>query len=129
MSETAKVRLRYGIGGLVLGCFWFLNRHRPPWEEALRTLATFTLLMTLLKARLMRQSKDVHLAPLIAAKAVLVIVAALIQAALGHTMDDPGIVVAIGLGLTVAVLAPLADKRFFTRRTTVLSPTHHETVS
>lgn len=29
---------RYFLGGLLIGGFWYLNRHRPPWEEALRTI-------------------------------------------------------------------------------------------
>ena len=127
MSEQSKVRLGYLIGGLMIGCFWYVNRHSPPWEEALRTIVTFALIMTLLKAHLLRRSRNAHLVPLIAAKAALVVVAAFIQAALGHLMHNPGLVVASGLGLAVALLAPLSDRHFFTRATTLLASNQEST--
>jgi hypothetical protein len=127
MTDASKSRLRYLIGGLMIGCFWYLNRHRPPWEEALRTMVTFALLMTLLKAHLRRKSVEVRLVPLISAKVALVIVAALIQSVLARTMDDPGLVVAIGLGLTVALIAPLAGEYFFTKQPAVPSSTWETT--
>jgi hypothetical protein len=126
MTSASKARIRYLVGGLLIGGFWYLNRHRAPWQEALRTLATFALLMTLLRARLQRKSVHVHLVPLVAAKGALVIVAALVQTALGHTMASPQLIVAFGLGLAVALLGPFGDKHFFTPRPTTSAPTLQE---
>lgn len=114
MTPASKTRVRYVVGGLLIGGFWFLNRGRAPWEEALRTIGVFAVLVLVLKVRLHRRSVQVHIVPLIASKAVLIVVAALIQEALTHTMGDPALVVAIGLGLAVALLGPLGDHRFFT---------------
>jgi len=116
MTLTSKARIRYVVGGLLIGGFWYLNRGRTPFEEALRTIATFAVLMVVMKARLKRKSVDLHLVPLLAAKAVLIAIAALVEEGLKHSIGNPALVVSIGLGLAVALLGPLGDHRFFTSK-------------
>jgi hypothetical protein len=109
--------LRYLLGGLLIGGFWYLNRHRPPWEEALRTIVVFAVLMAALKAKL-RASVEVHLVPLVASKAVLVLIGALIQQGIEHSMTDPAnapLFVAAGLAVAVTILGPIGDSHYFTR--------------
>ncbi|MET9529391.1 MULTISPECIES: hypothetical protein [unclassified Streptomyces] len=113
MTSSSKV-IRYVLGGLLIGGFWYLNRGRPVWEEALRTIAVFAVVMFLLKSRLKRQSVEVHLVPLVASKAVLVVIAAVVEDQLKDSIGNPSLVVAIGLGLAVMLLGPLGDRRFFT---------------
>jgi hypothetical protein len=117
MTVVSKASIRYVVGGLVIGGFWYLNRGRAPWDEAVRTFVVFALAMMAMRARL--KSVEVHLAPLLAAKAGLLVIAALVQGGLEHSMSDPGLVVAFGLGLAVALLGPLGHHRFFTRKTPV----------
>lgn len=115
---TLPKPVRYLLGGLLIGGFWYLNRHRPPWEEALRTLAVFAVLMTALRAKLRSADVEVHLVPLIASKAVLVLIGAIVQQALAHGLSDPSDAaryVAVGLALAVAVLGPIGDGHYFTR--------------
>ncbi|MGQ4512399.1 hypothetical protein [Streptomyces sp. DW26H14] len=115
MPSSPKV-VRYLIGGLVIGAFWYINRGRPAWEEALRTVVVFGVLMALLKARLRSKSVDVHLVPLIASKAALVLVAAVVQECVKGSVDNAALFVAIGLGLAVMLLGPVGDGHYFTRR-------------
>jgi peptidoglycan/LPS O-acetylase OafA/YrhL len=122
MTQGAKAQIRYLVGGLLIGGFWYVNRGRPPWEEALRTFIVFAILMVVMRARLRRKSGDVHLVPLLATKAVLVAVAALIQGALLHLMGDAALAVAIGLALIVALLGPLGDQYFFARKLPIPTP-------
>ena len=117
MKPTSKTLVRYVVGGLLIGGFWYLNRGRTPWEEALRTLGIFAVLMLVMRVRLQRKSVQVHLIPLLAAKAALVAIAALVEEGIKHSTGDPALVVAIGLGLAVALLGPLVDRRFFTLST------------
>ena len=114
MTEIPKP-LRYLLGGLLIGGFWYLNRHRPPWEEALRTIVVFAVLMTALKAKLRSKSVNVHLVPLVASKAVLVGIAAVIGQALEKSMGNAQLVVAAGLAVAVTVLGPLGDSHYFSR--------------
>lgn len=123
MTPTPKTLIRYIVGGLLIGGFWYLNRGRTPWEEALRTIATFAVLMLVMRVRLRRKSVHVHLVPLLAAKAVLIVIAALVEEGLEHSTGDAALIVAIGLGLAVAVLGPLGDHRFFTPITPTPTPT------
>jgi hypothetical protein len=113
-TVASKARIRYLVGGLLIGGFWYLNRGQTPWEEALRTFGIFAVLMLVLKARV-KESVEVHLAPVLTAKAVLLLLAVVVQEGLKHSMDNPALVVGIGLGLAVALLGPLGDHRFFTR--------------
>jgi hypothetical protein len=115
MMSSSKA-IRYLLGGLLIGGFWYLNRSRPPAEEALRTIVVFAVVMTLLRAKLKAQSVDVHLVPLIAAKAVLVVIAALVEESLKHSTSNPALVVAIGLGVAVALTGSIGDNYFFTRQ-------------
>jgi hypothetical protein len=115
MTSTSKA-MRYIIGGLIIGGFWYLNRGRPPWEEALRTIIVFAVIMLILKARLRTKSVNVHLVPLIASKAVLVIAAAIAQEELLRTTSNATLFVAIGLGVAIMLLGPLGDGHFFTRQ-------------
>jgi hypothetical protein len=107
---------RYLIGGLVIGGFWYLNKSRPAWEEALRTIVVFAVAVTLIKARLKSKPVTIHLVPLIASKATLVLIAAGVEEALrtSHAVSDPALVVAIGLGLAVTVVGGLFHRFFFT---------------
>jgi peptidoglycan/LPS O-acetylase OafA/YrhL len=114
MTSARQARIRYVVAGLLIAGFWYLNRNRSPWEDALRTIGIFTVLMVVMRVRLKRKSVDVHLVLLIAAKAVLIVIAVLVQEALKHWMDNPALVVAVGLGFVVALLGPLGDHRFFT---------------
>jgi peptidoglycan/LPS O-acetylase OafA/YrhL len=114
MTSSSKV-LRYVVGGLLIGGFWYLNRDRPPWEEALRTIIVFAILMMVLKARLKRRLLDVHLVPLIASKAVLVVIAAIVEQRLGPSTSNPSLIVAIGLAVAVALLGPIGDSHYFSR--------------
>jgi hypothetical protein len=111
MTPAMQARIRYVVAGLLIGGFWYLNRDRSPWQDALRVMITFTVLMVVMRARLKRKSVDVHLVSLIAAKAVLIVIAVLVQEALKHSMDNPALVVAVGLGLVVALLGPVGDHR------------------
>ena len=109
---------RYLLGGVMIGVFWYLNRHRPPWEEALRTIAVFAVLMAALKARLKSTGIAVHLVPLIASKAAIVIAAALIEHQWEHSASDPSnvpVYVGLGLVVTVAALGPVGDSHYFSR--------------
>ncbi|WP_405783177.1 hypothetical protein [Streptomyces sp. NBC_00859] len=115
MTSSSKV-VRYLLGGLLIGGFWYLNRGRPLWEEALRTIIVFAVVMFLMKSRLKRRSIDVHLVPLIASKAALVAVAALVESRIEGSVGNPALVVAIGLGLGVILLGPLGDGHYFTRQ-------------
>lgn len=111
---SAQKSVRYLAGGLLIGGFWYLNRHRPPVEEVLRTVVVFTVLMTLLRAKLRRQGIDVHLVPLIATKIALVVVAALVQHVLrSHAVADATLIVAIGLGVAVCLAGLVGDRYFF----------------
>lgn len=112
--KAAKI-LRYVAGGLLIGGFWYLNRHRPLWEEALRTIVVFAILMTALKARLRGRSVNVHLVPLVASKAVLVIIAAIVQQEFLASAGDPSLIVAIGLAIAIMLLGPLGDRHYFIR--------------
>lgn len=110
--------VRYLLGGVIIGVFWYLNRHRPPWEEALRTIAVFAVLMVLLKAKLRRAGIAVHLVPLVASKAVLVIAAAVVEQRWEHSASDPSNVplyVALGLAAAVTVLGPIGDRHYFSK--------------
>jgi peptidoglycan/LPS O-acetylase OafA/YrhL len=115
----------YIISGLLIGGFWYLNRGRPPWEEALRTIVVFAIIMIVLKARLKRRSINVHLVPLIASKAVLVIIAAIAEQELQHSMSNPSLIVAIGLALAVMVIGPLGHSHYFTRQPSPVTTTTH----
>ena len=114
MTFAAKA-VRYLIGGLVIGGFWYLNRGRNPWEDAVRTIIVFAVVMTLLRARFKRQSVDVHLVPLVLMKAVLVVAAAAIEEAVKPSVTDPALLVSIGLGVAVFLVGLLFDRFFFTR--------------
>ncbi|WP_328610315.1 hypothetical protein OG943_14675 [Amycolatopsis sp. NBC_00345] len=107
---------RYLIGGLVIGGFWYLNKSRPAWEEALRTIVVFAIVMTLVKARLKSKPVTIHLVPLIASKATLVLIAAGVEEVLrtSHAVSDPALVVSIGLGLAVILVGSLFHRFFFT---------------
>ncbi|WP_406140174.1 hypothetical protein [Streptomyces sp. NBC_01089] len=114
MTSSSKV-IRYVLGGLLIGGFWYLNRGRPVWEEALRTIAVFAVVMFLLRSRLKRRGVEVHLVPLVASKAVLVVIAAVVEDQLMDTVGNASLVVAAGLGLAVMLLGPLGDRHYFTR--------------
>jgi peptidoglycan/LPS O-acetylase OafA/YrhL len=110
--------VRYLLGGLLIAGFWYLNRHRAPWEEALRTIVVFAVLMTALKAKLRSKGVEVHLVPLVASKAVLVLIGALVEQGLEHSMTDPTdapLLVAAGLAVAVTILGPIGDSHYFTR--------------
>lgn len=111
--------VRYLAGGLVIGGFWYLNRGRPAWEEALRTIAVFTVLMVLLKMKLKNKPVTLHLVPLIISKAALVVLAAVIEEALrtSRAVHDPALFVSIGLGVAVTLVGALAHQYFFTLHT------------
>jgi peptidoglycan/LPS O-acetylase OafA/YrhL len=127
MTSISKA-MRYIIGGLLIGGFWYLNRGRPPWEEALRTFIVFAVIMLILKARLRTKSVNVHLVPLIASKAVLVIAAAIAQEELQHRTSNATLFVAIGLGAAIMLLGPLGDGQFFTRQLPPASSTTHGSI-
>ncbi|KIF77883.1 hypothetical protein QR77_36770 [Streptomyces sp. 150FB] len=114
MTSSSKFP-RYLLGGLLIGGFWFLNRERPLWEETLRTIVVFAVVMFLLTIRLKRKGIELHLVPMIASKAVLVVLAALVESQIEDAISDPALVVSIGLGLAVTVLGPLGDSHFFSR--------------
>jgi peptidoglycan/LPS O-acetylase OafA/YrhL len=114
MTSSSKA-VRYLIGGLLIGAMWYVNRGRPAWEEALRTIAVFTVVMALMKGKLKRRSVDVHLVPLVASKAVLVTVAAVVEVQVQGSIGNASLVVAIGLALAVTLLGPLGDGHYFTR--------------
>jgi hypothetical protein len=114
MTFAAKV-VRYLIGGLVIGGFWYLNRGRDPWADALRTIIVFALVMTLIKGKLKRQSVDVHLVPLIVMKAVLVVAAAAVEEGIRSSAGQSVLLVSIGLGVAVFLAGLLFGRFFFTR--------------
>jgi hypothetical protein len=117
MRSMTKTVLRYVVGGLFIGGFWYINRSRSPVEEALRTLCVFAALLLFARARLKREAIEVHLVPLFLSKAVLVGGAAIVETMLEPRLNDPALIVAIGLGVVVAVLGPVGDRHFFTRMT------------
>ncbi|MEZ0110031.1 MFS superfamily sulfate permease-like transporter [Catenulispora sp. EB89] len=109
--------IRYLLGGVMIGLFWYLNRHRPPWEEALRTIVVFAVLMAALKAKVRSAGIDIHLIPLVVSKAAVVVAAAVVEQVLEHSMrasSDVPLFVALGLAATVAVLGPFGDSHYFT---------------
>jgi Na+-translocating ferredoxin:NAD+ oxidoreductase RnfD subunit len=106
--------IRYLLGGLLIGGFWYLNRHRPPWEEALRTVVVFAVLMAALKAKL-RGKFEVHLVPLVASKAVLVAIAAVVQQQPAKSTTNAQLIVAVGLAVVVTLLGSVGDSYFFSR--------------
>lgn len=114
MTPRWKKAVGYVAVGLLIGGFWYLNRNRPPWEEALRTIVVFMAVLTLLKIRLKRRSMNVRILPMFVVKAVLVVIAALAEAALtsSHAVGDPTLIVAIGLGLAVSAAALLGHRYF-----------------
>jgi hypothetical protein len=114
MTLISKL-VRYLIGGLLIGGFWYLNRHRPPWEEALRTIVVFAIVMAVLRTRLKRMHIDVHLVPLVATKAVLVAIAALLEQGIRHSTSNPSLIVALGLGVAVVLAGVVGDNYFFTQ--------------
>jgi predicted membrane protein len=79
--------------------------------------------MLVMKVRLQRKSVHLHLVPLLASKAALIVTAALVEEGLTHMMSNAALVVAIGLGIAVALLGPLGDHRFFTRTTPAAAAT------
>lgn len=113
MNARSKF-VRYALGGLLIGGFWYLNKGRPAWEEAMRTVVVFSVLMVLLRMRLRRTGVDVHLIPLIATKAALVVIAAVVEEALEHhAVSNPALIVAVGLGVAFFLAGALADSYFF----------------
>jgi hypothetical protein len=113
MTSNAKI-IRYLIGGLVIGAFWYINRNRPPFEGALRTIVVFGALMFVAKLRLRNKGVDVHLVPLIGSKAILVVIAALVEQGIKGSVDNASLYVSIGLALVVAFLGPFGDSHYFT---------------
>jgi len=113
MTSSHKI-IRYLISGLVIGAFWYINRGRPPMEGALRTIAVFVAVMFVMKIRLKRNNIEVHLGPLIVSKAVLVVIAALIEQGIKGSVDNASLYVSIGLAAAVALLGPLGDSHYFT---------------
>jgi hypothetical protein len=113
MTSSAKF-IRYLIGGLVIGAFWYINRGRPPLEGALRTIVVFAAVMFFISTRLKHKGVEVRLAPLIASKAVLVVIAALIEQGIKGSVDNASLYVSIGLAAVVALLGPLGDSHYFT---------------
>ena len=108
--------IRYLLGGVMIGVFWYLNRHRPPWEEALRTIVVFAVLMAALKVKV-KSAVDIHLVPLVASKAAIVVAAAVVEQVLEHSLkasSEVPLYVALGLAVTVAVLGPFGDSHYFT---------------
>ena len=115
MTRIWRSRLKYAIGGSVIGGFWYFNRQHPPWEEGLRTLIIFGALILLARARLRRRGIKVHFITLLATKAALVAIAVAAGTLLSPYMQGSALVVACGLGLAVAVLGAIFDGYFFTR--------------
>jgi peptidoglycan/LPS O-acetylase OafA/YrhL len=112
-SPAAKLA-RYALAGLVIAAFWYLNRHRPLWEEMARTIVVFSLIMVALRLKLRRRGVDVHLIPLIGTKAVLVVAAAGVEEALkNHGTEHRQVIVACGLGVAFALAGFLFDRFFF----------------
>lgn len=109
--------------GLLIGGFWYLNRNRPPWEEALRTIVVFAAVLVLLKIRLKRRSMALRILPMFVVKAVLVVIAALIETVLtnAQAVGDPALVVAVGLGVAVSAAASLGHRYFLVHPAPVAS--------
>ena len=128
MTFAART-VRYLIGGLVIGGFWYLNRDRNPWEDALRTIVVFAVVMILVRGKLKRQSVEVHLVPLVAAKAALVVAAAAVEEGLGSSAGNPALVVALGLGAAVFLAGLLFGRFFFSRLTPAAAARARPTVS
>jgi peptidoglycan/LPS O-acetylase OafA/YrhL len=114
MTSSSKV-IRYMISGLLIGAMWYLNRGKPAWEEVLRTVAVFTIVMAFMKAKLKRKSIEVHLVSLVASKASLVVIAAFIESRINDSVNNASLIISLGLVLAVTVLGPLGDRHFFTR--------------
>jgi peptidoglycan/LPS O-acetylase OafA/YrhL len=113
MNASSKF-VRYALGGLLIGGFWYLNKGRPAWEEVIRTVIVFSILMVVLRMRLRRTGVDVHLVPLIATKAALVVLAAVVEEALKHhAVSNSALIVSVGLGVAVFLAGFLADSHFF----------------
>lgn len=108
--------LRYVGGGLVIGAFWYINKGRPPWEEALRTIIVFSVVMVLVKGKLRNTPIDLHIVPMIATKAVLVIIAAAVETSIVGQVSDPALVTACGLGIAVILVGLVAHRFFFTMK-------------
>jgi hypothetical protein len=115
MSSSSRLPA-YLLGGLLIGGFWYLNRDRPLWEDVVRTVVVFSILMTVLRLRLRRRGIEVQLFPLIATKAVLVVIAAVIEDTMDRqSVSNSPLIVAIGLGLAVCLAGWVGDTYFFRR--------------
>jgi hypothetical protein len=113
MSRAGKIRLRYTIMGLAIGTFWFLGRDRPAWEEAIRVIIVFTILIIIFRALLGRRGIRIRLAPILVTKITLIVVAAGVETLLGLWVPGAGVYVAIGLALVIGVGGPRFDRHLF----------------
>ncbi len=112
MSTTAKA-IRTLLPAVLIGAFWYLNKSRPPWEEAVRTIIVFAVIMVIVRMRVAKRGVRVHLVPLIVTKAVLIAVAAAIQYAIKGHVSDPALIIAIGLFVAVALSNLIGNRYFF----------------
>lgn len=113
MTRQGKVRLRYALMGLSIGTFWFIGRNRPAWEEAIRIIIVFTVIIVLFRLLLARRGIRVRLVPILCTKVVLVVIAAAVETLLSRWISEPGTYVAIGLALIIALGGPHFDRHLF----------------
>lgn len=113
MTRTMKIHLKYLVMAAVIGGLWFQNRHRPAWEEGIRVLIVFALVMLLMKRLVARRGITIELGPALLTKTVLIAIALAVQLLVGRWTSDPAGYVAVGLALIIALLGPLFDHRFF----------------
>jgi drug/metabolite transporter (DMT)-like permease len=106
------------LASLLIGGTWYLNRGRPPWEEAIRTAVVLRLLLILLKFGLKRISLNLRIVPILVATTILIVIAAFTEAALinSHSVQEPTVVVSIGLVLAVAATVLLGGGHFLPQR-------------
>lgn len=110
-TSTAVHRV-YWIAGLIMGALWAWNRGEPLWEHALKLGLLLFVAAPLIMGAMKRKhpprpgQSTLSLARLVAAKVVLVIVALLAAWLLRDRVDQPDLVVAVGITVVIGLIGP-----------------------
>jgi len=134
-ANSARVRIDYLITGLIMGGMWALNAGEPLLARALRPLlviTTITVLLHIPRSRRPRganpaNSPRISLSRQFASRVVLILLATVASLLLRPRVTDADDYIAVGLGLTVVLLGPLAHRRLLVTQTPA-SPIRRTTV-
>ena len=113
-----KISISCILASLLIGGTWYLNKGRAPWEEAIRATVVFRVALLLIKVGLRRRSLNLRVIPIFLATTILVVIAAFVETALinSHSVQNPAVVVSIGLTLAVVVTVLLGGRHFLPQR-------------